>query len=811
MASLLPQLRSALRMWRRNPGFALVAVAALALGIGANTAIFSVVNAVLLRPLPYPDPGRVGIVWEQSVGQGWNRINPSGPNYVDYREQSRSFAGLALIEVGTGTVTGFGEPQQFPGLRVSTNLLTLLGATPLIGRDFKPEEGWKDRVVILSYGAWQKWLGGDPGALGRRVIADGIPYTIIGVTRPDMWLPMPAEAFVPWSDADLRARDRMDHSLPVLARLRHGVTYEQASAELNAIEQRISAQHPRMKGWTAAVYPLQDAVVGKVRPLLLTLLAAVGMVLLIACTNLANLLLARAAVREREMSIRAALGASRMRLVRQFLLESMALALAGGLLGLLLAYWGVDLLNNLVPATIRMPDSNADLIRPHIAIDGGVLLFTLGVSLATGLIFGLLPAIAASRAGVYSTLKDGSRSSASAAKRHMQSLLVVGEVALALILLIAASLTIKSFWNLQRVDPGFRAAQSLVLETELPTDSKYRSAQEQRDFFRRVLANLAAIPGVGSVGITCSLPMDETNIRTEFSIEGRPMPPSGQNPPAEYRSVSSGYFSAMGIPLLAGRGLAESDDENHPPVMVIDDTLARQYWPAGVEGAANPIGQRIRLGRITTPFEIVGIAGAVRNGGLDRRPEPTVYVSYLQRPDPHVSIVLRHPLPGTVIQAAKSAIYAVDRDQPVFKIRTLGEVVNGSQSSTRFTILLLGAFGLVALVLASIGIYGVLSYAVSQQTVEIGIRMALGAESGSVLRMVVGRGVALAAVGIVIGILGAFAVARLLSALLYNETAHDPVVFGAAAIVLALVGALASYVPARRATRIDPVISLRYE
>jgi putative ABC transport system permease protein len=810
MRDFLPNIRLALRFIRRNPGFATVAIGALALGIGANSAMFSVVNALLIRPLPYADADRIGIVWEKSAGQGWSRINPSGPDYVDWKEHSRSTEEFALLEPGSGTVTGFGEPQQVPGMRVTTNTLHMLGVKPFLGRDFRPAEGFKDRVGILSYGMWMRWSGGDPGIVGRRVITDGIPYTIIGILPPGAWFPVPTDVLVPWEDKDLRYRNRMDHSLVVLAKRKAGISWSEVSAELDTIQRRIGDSFPRMKGWGAYAAPFQAWLVQNARPGLLMLLGAVGLVLLIACTNIANLLLARAVARGREVAVRAALGAPRRKLLQQFLTEAMVLGVIGGAVGLVLAVWGIDALDKIVPATIRVPDSNSDIIRPPLTVDGTVFLFTFGVSILTGLLFGLAPALTAIRGRAQEALRDRSRSSGSGSHaKWIRNGLVVSEIALALVLLIAASMTIESIWKMQQVNPGFSTTQLLVMETELPTDSKYKTDPEEVTFFRQVLDRIHAIPGVSSAAIGCSIPMDEEDHKTDFVIEGRPLPPSGQLLPANYRMVSEDYFSALRIPLKRGRLLTEQDDANHPRVILIDEEMAARYWPAGSEGAKDPIGQRIRLRGAVA--EIVGIVGAVKHSGLDKKPEPTIYSSYRQDPENHVRILVRHAAPSTIVNSVKAAIYSVDKDQPVFKIRTMDDIVSGSQQSSRFASGLLAAFAIVALTLASLGIYGVISYAVAQRTNEIGIRIALGAASRDVLRMVVGEGALLAGAGLAVGVAAALAVTRVLSSLLFGVSASDPYIFAGMAIVLGAVAVAASYLPARRASKIDPAISLRCE
>jgi predicted permease len=801
---IVDDLRYALRLMRRSPGFTAVAIAALALGTGANSAMFSVVNAILIRPLPYSAADRVGIIWEKSTGQGWNRINPSGPDILDFREQSTTLEQVAALETGTGTINGMGEPQQVPGLRVSTNFFPLLGIRPLFGRDFKPSEGWNDRVLILSHAAWQRWFAGDPNAVGKGLRLDGLSYTIIGVLPSGAWLPLPCDAFVPWADSDLRAKNRMEKNLAALVKLKPGVTWKQASAELDTIEHRIAEKTPRMQNWSAYVLSFQDWISQRARPALLLMLAAVGLVLLIACTNLANLMLARAAGRERDMAVRLALGAGRATLVRQFLTETIVLGLLGGVAGLLIAAWGVDILNRVVPVNLRMPDSNADFVRPRIAIDGGVLAFTAAVALLSGVLFGLAPALAASRASIGGLLR-GSRGSASARTRSVRNALVVAEIALAVVLLTAATLTIQSFWNMRQVQPGFASDHLLVVETELPTDSRYRTDAEQARFHKSVLEKIAEIPGVSAVGLSCSLPMDTEDHKEDFRIFGKPLPPSGQMFSAHYRSVSAGYFAAMRIPLKRGRMLDGRDDAGRPWVALIDEAAVQRYFTDGT----NPIGQKI--GRTLVGLEIVGIVGNVLNDGLDKQAEPTIYASYLQAPEAQVRYVVRHPSPLAAINTIKSAFYAVDKDQPVYNIRTMDDVVSGSQSGSKLALTLVAAFALVALVLASLGIYGVVSFGVTQRTNEIGIRMALGASVGDILRLILGGGMKLAAIGVVLGIAAGLAVSQLLASLLFGVSSANPVVFGGTALILALVALAATFLPALRAAHTSPVTALRYE
>ena len=796
-------------MLRNTPGFTAVAVLALALGIGANTAIFSVVNSVLLRPLPYPDADRMVVVWENNVATGWNRTGPAPPNYLDFRDQNRTFQDMCLFDHGSGTVTGFGEPEQVPGMRVTANFFDVFGAGVSLGRTFLPEEGrgGKHNVVIVSRNFWLRHFNGDPAAIGKRLMLDGLPYTIVGVLRADFWSPIPTELFAPWSDEDLRGFSRMAHDFTIVGRLKPGVPAARAIEDLAAIERRTAESFAPLKGWSVTVMPMQEALVGNLRAGLLVLLAAVGFVLLIACANLANLLLARSAARQRETALRIALGAGRARLVRQFLTESALLGLAGGGLGLLLALWGVDLLQHTVPMHIAVGEAPSNILRPDIVMDLRVLGFTLAVSLGTGLLFGILPALAASRADVNEGLKEGGRHTASASGLRLRNGLVVAETALALVLLIGAGLMIKSFWRMRQADPGFRPNNVLTVEMELPSDSKYRETAQQAEVFRRILERAERLPGVRAAALVNILPMDfAREARTAFTIDGEPPLAPGQFLSADFRVASPDFLTALGIPLVRGRAFTGHDDLTRPLVVLIDETAARRYFPDG----ANPIGRRLRAGKSVR--EIVGVIGAVRSSGLDKQPMPTVYLPFLQAARPRMSLAVRTAGdPLAMASAAKSAVYAVDKDQPVYNVRSMEQVAAEAEATPRFTLALLGVFAGVALLLAAMGLYGVISYAVSQRTAEIGVRMALGASGAAVLGMVLRQGIALVGAGVALGLAAAFALTRLLGSLLYGASATDPAVFAGTATVLAVVALFAAFVPAFRATRVDPIVSLRYE
>ena len=811
LETLWSDARFGLRMLRKSWGFTALAVLTLALGIGANTAIFTLVNTMLLQPLPVRAANRLVVIWVNNMEHGWARIGPTGQDYLDWKDQNQSFEDVFLFEHGTGTVTGQGEPEQIAGLRVTTNFGDFFGIKPVLGRTFRLDEASaKHNFAILTYRYWQRSFAADASAVGRGLTLNGEQYTIIGVLPPDVDTLFPVDVVVPFDNDWLK---RANSDLGVFGRLREKVTLEQASSEMHVIMQRIAGLRPARKGYGPVLVPLAFARVEYIRPALLMLLVAVGFVLLITCANVANLLLSRAIGREREVAVRTALGAGRGRLVRQFLVESTLLSLLGGASGLLLAFWTTFLFMKYVPSRIPVPNAADRVLLPAVHVDGTALLFTLVISLLTGIFFGLVPAMHSLRGDVYASLKEGGRGSlASLRGNRTRAMLVILEGALAFILVISAGLMIQSFSHLLATKPGFNSDHLLTLRIKLPNDSKnspYKEPGQQAAAFQRFLTNIEAVPGVQSAAFTEIVPLSQDDMDMGFFvIKEQPPLPTGERLAADFRDVSANYFHTMGIPLIQGRTFTQQDNADHPRVVMIDETAAQHFFPN-----QDPIGQHLQIPDATqTAREIVGVVGAVRDTGIDRQPRSTIYLPALQSPDQTMSLVARTSLPpSAILPDIKNAIWAVDKNQPIFNVRPMNEIIAEITSAQHIASLTLEVFAFLALVLASIGIYGVTSYAVGQRTREIGIRMALGAQPGEVQWLVVGHGMKLALAGVGIGLLAALALTRLMSSLLFGVSSTDPLTFAGVAILLSLVALAAAYIPARRAMRVDPVIALRDE
>ena len=807
LGTVWQDLRYGARTLVKSPAFTIVAVLSLALGIGANTAIFSVVNSILLRPLPYPESERIVAVWHtppQESFPGMTRFSVSPGNYLDWKEQSRSFEQMAIYQYAGLSMSAGSDPVPVTGAAVSSDFFAVLRAKVGRGRAFFPEEEQqgRDGSVILGHGLWQRAFGGDPNLVGRTVNLNSRTFTVVGVMPAGFEFPAEAELWVPLAwDAEER-QTRAIHDYLVVARLKGDASLSQAQAEMSTISSRLEQQYPDAnKGWGAVVVPLQEDLVGDVRPALLVLFSAVGFVLLIACANVANLMLARGANRRKEIALRIALGATRGRIVRQLLCESVLLAVVGGLLGLLIANWGGQLLLRLSAGSL--PGS------AEVGIDAWALGFTILVSLAAGVLAGVAPALQFSKNEISETLKQGTgRTGGGSVRQRTRKALVVCEVALSLILLIGAGLMIRSFWKLQNVDPGFEVGNALSLSVGLSPD-RYAEPQQQLSFHDRVLEQLRALPGVVSVGSTTTLPLTGGGSKQPFTIEGRPAPPVSEQPLAQTRYVSPDYFRAIGIPLKQGRVFEERDREGSPQVVIISEAMARRFWPG-----QNPVGQRM-----TASFhekqglrEVVGVVGDVKSNGLDDEAASTMYLPFRQAPRPWITFVVRTASdPQGFFQPASKAVYGVDSEQALRSVRTMEQVLTESLSGRRFNMTLLMTFAGVALVLAAVGVYGVMNYSVMLRRRELGIRIALGARALDVLRLVLGQGLVLTLIGVGVGMAGAYALTRLMASLLYGVTATDVVTFGSVSGVIILVGLLASFIPARRATKVDPMVALRSE
>ena len=805
---MLQDIRFALRVLLKNPGFAAVAIVALALGIGPNSAIFSIVSAVLLRPLPVKDADRVVSIWESNAKLGLPQIPASPANYLDWKQQSQAFdrmgTAFALPEYGVNVMAGR-EPERVPAGKASTEFFAAIGVAPVAGRAFLPDEdrpGGPD-VALVSYGFWQRKLRGDPSVVGRPLTVDGLPRTLVGILpaefdmfgRIDVWTPMAM---------DPATTERTNRSVGVFARLKRGVTAQQAQVEMTGIATRLARQYPQAnEDWSVRVVPLHQLVSGLVTAPLMMLLGAVGLLLLLACANVANLLLAKAGARQREIAVRTALGAGRWRIVRQLLTESVILSLAGGLLGLVLARWSIGVLRGFIPDMFAL--------MQHMSIDNRVMAFTFGVSLVTGLVFGAIPAIRISRTDLNSTLKATGRTLAGGSQK-LRSVLVVAELVIALVLSVAAGLMARSFVRLMAVSPGLRTNGVLTMQLSLPP-ARYPDDDKKALMIANVVERVGRLPGVESVGGIDFLPFRNSFLNSRMSVwpyrvDGRPAVREGQEPLADLRAITPGFFTAMGIPLHQGRYFNDHDTRTGPGVVIVNEALARLQMRG-----ENPLGKRLRLPPWNEPArEVVGVVADVKLYGLDWNVEPAIFVPHTQKSGFSMSLAVHSPVdPGVLAASIRREVEALDAQQPIADVRTMAAVISDSTMLRRLAMGLISAFAVLALVLASVGIYGLMAYSVSQRTHEIGLRMALGARGIDLLRQIVGRGVLIGLIGVGLGTLGALGVARMLKSFLFGIASTDPVILVGIPVALLGITVVASYIPARRASKVDPMEALRYD
>lgn len=808
MRTFFQDLGYGFRTLMNSPGFTVVALITLTLGIGANTAIFSVVNAVLLQSLPFRDPGKLTMIWEDVSKDGFPANTPAPANYAEWKRQDQIFSGVAALKWQVSNLTGDGEPEKLEGERVSYNLLSVLGVQPVMGRGFTPDEDREGghKVVLISNGLWKRRFASDPHIVGQSIRLDNVPHTVIGVMPAGFSFPQKGtEVWTPIAFSPAELAVHTSHYLKVVARLRDGVSPEQANAELKLVRDNMAKQYPDSMRIIDRFYvePLQDAYTRDVRRGLIVLLIAVGCILLIACANMANLLLSRSTGRYRELAVRTALGANRWRIVRQLLTESVLLALAGGALALILAEWCFAFLKNLVPADLSQ--------TVVLTLDWRVLGFTAAASLAASILFGLAPALQAARVDLNDILKEGGRSGIGTRRTRLRNVLVVSEVALSLVLLVGSILLIRSFSNLRGLDPGFRAGNVLTMRINAST-TKYGDFEKRTQFFEEVLTRLRTLPAVQNAGMTSALPLTWKGGTNSFERENRPQQ-EGETMDACDRVVSPGYFEAMRIPLIRGRSFNEGDGEHSMPVAIINETMAKTYWPGG-----DALGRRMRMDMRDSKgpwVTIVGVSHDVRQMGLDQPVKAEMYFPMTQSGYnwmiPRDVVIRTASDPLRLASAARQAVWSIDPEQPVSNVQTLNELLDDEVQNRRVQVTLLGALAGLAILLACVGIYGVLSYSVAARTQEIGVRVALGADSGNIWLAVARQGLVLTGVGLVTGLLLAISLTRLLSSLLFGITPNDVVTYFLASLLFAVVGVLACSIPAYRASRVDPMVALRYE
>lgn len=801
-STIVRDVRYAVRMLFRNPGFTLIALLTFAVGIGVNTAVFSVFNAVLLRPLPYPDADRITMLWLDNRPQGIREDINSYPNYRDWREQNTTYEHVAAYRGGAFTLTGAGEPERILGAFTTANFHDVMGLKPVLGRLYTEENETpgRDAVVLLSHGLWQRQFGGAPDAVGKTMVLNGVPHEIIGVMPPELRVPSTAQLWKPLAPSEQQRASRGSFWLPVIGRLKPGVTVEQAQTEMSGIAERLEKTYPNaLAGFGANIVPLHRQIVGDVERSLLVLMAAVGCVLLIACANLGNLMLGRTAARQKELAIRSALGARRGRLIRQIVTETFVLALAGSVIGLLLAFWATELVVSVGGDAIP----RADTIR----IDAGVLLFTLALAVVSALLAGAVPAIQASRTAVREHLQEGGREGGSGGSRRTRNVLIGAEVALAFVLLAGAGILVRTLWSMQQVNRGFDAGNVAVMTVSLPP-ALFPDQPAVRSFYTRLLERVRALPGVEAAAVTTGVLQPLVTNSTVFSIEGKPDPPQGQQIeyPVEY--VSPGFFETLRIRMQAGRPISDQDHAEAPPAAVVNETFARLAW-----GEQDPIGRRFKPGTAASQnpwITVVGVIADVRRADVTRSIRPEVYLSALQiTPRTQMVIVRTANDPAQILPAVRREVRAINPQLPLFATGTLDGDLSDTLSQPRFRAVLLAGFAIIAMLLASIGIYGVTAHAVGQRTQEVGVRMALGAQRVDVLLLMLRQHMQPALIGVAVGLAGAFALARFIETMVYGVGATDPLTLIAMAVVLLTVAVIACWIPAQRATRVDALVALR--